>query len=56
VVVGFGDSFGKSWEAIAVTGALVALAVGVLAFVFYRQFRDEIGPPREAIRKALGGE
>lgn len=56
VVVGFGDSFGKSWEAIAVTGALVALAVGVLAVVFYRQFRDEIGPPGAAFKKALGAE
>ena len=55
VVVGFGNSFGKSWEAFAVTGALIALAMSVMLFVFYRQFRDEIGPPREAIKKAIGG-
>ena len=55
VVVGFGDSFGKSWEAFVVTGALIALAMGVLLTVFYRQFRDEIGPPREALKKAIGG-
>lgn len=56
VVVSFGDSWGKSWEALAVTGGLIALAVGVCGFVFYRKFRDEIGPPREALRKVLGGE
>ena len=56
VVVSFGDSFGKSWQALAVTGSLVVLAVSVLGFVFYRKFRVEIGPPREALRKALGGE
>jgi uncharacterized membrane protein YdjX (TVP38/TMEM64 family) len=56
VVVGFGDSFGKSWQALAVTGSLIVLAMCVLGFVFYRQFKDEIGPPREAIRKLLGGE
>jgi uncharacterized membrane protein YdjX (TVP38/TMEM64 family) len=56
VVVGFGNSFGKSWEAFAVTGALVALAVGVCSVMFYRAFKDEIGPPKDALRKALGGE
>jgi uncharacterized membrane protein YdjX (TVP38/TMEM64 family) len=56
VVVSFGDSWGKSWEALAVTGGLIVLAVGVCGFVFYRKFKDEIGPPREAIRKMLGGE
>jgi uncharacterized membrane protein YdjX (TVP38/TMEM64 family) len=56
VVVGFGDSFGKSWQALAATGSLVVLAVSVLGFVFYRQFRAEIGRPREALRKVLGGE
>ena len=38
------------------TGSLIVLAMCVLGFVFYRQFKDEIGPPREAIRKLLGGE
>ena len=56
VVVSFGDSWGKSWEALAVTGGLIVLAMGVLGFVFYRKFKDEIGPPREALRKVLGGE
>ena len=35
---------------------LFVLAMGVLGFMFYRQFKDEIGPPREALRKLLGGE
>ncbi|MBK8561617.1 TVP38/TMEM64 family protein [Candidatus Amarobacter glycogenicus] len=56
VVVGFGDSFGKSLGALLVTGGLIVLAMGVLGFMFYRQFKDEIGPPREALRKLLGGE
>jgi uncharacterized membrane protein YdjX (TVP38/TMEM64 family) len=56
VVVGFGNSFGKSWEALAVTGALVALAVGVCAVMFYRAFREEIGSPKQAVRRLLGGE
>jgi uncharacterized membrane protein YdjX (TVP38/TMEM64 family) len=56
VVVGFGNSFGKSWEALAVTGGLVLLAVGVCAVMFYRAFRDEIGSPRQAVRRLLGGE
>lgn len=56
VVVGFGDSFGKSWQALAVTGGLIALAMGTLLVLFYRQFKDEIGPPREALRKVLGGD
>ncbi|MBK9342816.1 MAG: VTT domain-containing protein [Dehalococcoidia bacterium] len=56
VVVGFGDSFGKSLAALLVTGGLIVLAMGVLGFMFYRQFKDEIGPPREALRKLLGGE
>jgi uncharacterized membrane protein YdjX (TVP38/TMEM64 family) len=56
VVVGFGDSFGKSWQAIAVTGGLIVLAVGVCGFMVYRTFREEFGPPKEALRKVLGGE
>ncbi len=56
VVVGFGDSFGKSWEALAVTGGLVVLSVGVLAVLFYRNFRDEFGPPGEALRKLMGDQ
>ena len=55
VVVSFGNSFGKSWEAIAVTGALIVVAVSVCAFMFYRQFREEIGPPRQALKRFLGG-
>lgn len=56
VVVGFGDSFGKSWEAVAVTGGLVVLAVGVLTVLFYRNFQAEFGPPGDALRKLLGDE
>jgi uncharacterized membrane protein YdjX (TVP38/TMEM64 family) len=56
VVVGFGDSFGKSWQAIAVTGGLIVLAVSVCGYMFYRQFREEIGPPRQALKRFLGGE
>ena len=56
VVVGFGDSFGKSWQALVVTGSLIAVAMGTLLILFYRQFREEIGPPRQAISKLLGGE
>ena len=54
VVVGFGNSFGKSWEALAVTGGLVLLAVAVCGFMVYRQFREEIGPPRQALKRFLG--
>ena len=56
VVVGFGDSFGKSWPALFVTGSLIVLAMTVLTTVFYRAFRAEIGPPRDAVRKLLGAE
>ncbi|HNM78718.1 MAG TPA: TVP38/TMEM64 family protein [Tepidiformaceae bacterium] len=56
VVVGFGDSFGKSWEAVAVTGAIIAVSMLVLTSLLYRAFRDEVGPPREALRKLLGAE
>lgn len=56
VVVGFGDSFGKSWQALAVTGGLIVLAMGVLSAVLYRTFRDEVGPPKDALRKLLGAE
>jgi uncharacterized membrane protein YdjX (TVP38/TMEM64 family) len=56
VVVGFGDSFGKSWQALLVTGSLIVLAMTVLGTVFYRTFRAEIGPPGEAVRKFLGAE
>lgn len=56
VVVAFGDSWGKSWEAFAVTGGLVVLAVSVVGFVFYRKYKDDIGPPGQALKKVLGGE
>lgn len=56
VVVAFGDSFGKSWEAVAVTGLMIVVSMAVLASLLYRTFRDEIGPPREALRKVLGAE
>lgn len=56
VVVGFGDSFGKSWEAVAVTGAIIAVSMLVLTSLLYRAFREEMGPPREALRKLLGAE
>lgn len=56
VVVGFGDSFGKSWEAVAVTGLIILTSLAVLSTVLYRTFREELGPPREALRKLLGAE
>lgn len=56
VVVGFGDSFGKSWEAVAVTGLIILTSLVVLSTVLYRTFREELGPPREALRKLLGAE
>lgn len=56
VVVGFGDSFGKSWEAVAVTGLIILTSLVVLSTVLYRTFREELGPPREALRKVLGAE
>jgi len=56
VVVGFGDSFGKSWQAFAVTGSIILVSMVVLSTLLYRVFRDEIGPPRDALRKLLGAE
>lgn len=56
VVVGFGDSFGKSWEAVAVTGLIILTSLAVLSTVLYRTFREELGPPREVLRKFLGAE
>lgn len=56
VVVGFGDSFGKSWQALAVTGGLIAIAITVLMVVLYRTFKDEVGTPGETLRKILGAE
>lgn len=56
VVVGFGDSFGKSWEAAVVTGLIILTSLAVLSAVIYRAFKEELGPPREALRKFLGAE
>jgi uncharacterized membrane protein YdjX (TVP38/TMEM64 family) len=56
VVVGFGDSFGKSWEAQAVTAALIVVALTVPTTVFYLRNRDTLPPPREWARRLLGDE
>lgn len=56
VVVGFGDSFGKSWEAQAVTLSLIVVALLVPSTVFYFKYRDSLPPIREWPRRLLGGE
>ena len=56
VVVSFGDSFGKSWEAQAVTLGLIAVALIVPATVFYFKYRDSLPPIREWPQRLLGDE
>jgi uncharacterized membrane protein YdjX (TVP38/TMEM64 family) len=56
VVVSFGDSFGKSWEAQAVTLGLIAVALIVPATVFYFQYRDSLPPIREWPKRLLGDD
>lgn len=56
VVVSFGDSFGKSWEAQAVTLGLIAVALIVPATVFYFQYRDALPPIREWPKRLLGDD
>lgn len=53
VVVAFGDSFGKSWEAQAVSAGLVAVALAVPATVFYLRYRRQLPPPREWLERML---
>jgi len=47
VVVGFGDSFGKSVEAQVVTLGMVAIAMAIPATIFYLRYRDQLPPMRE---------
>jgi uncharacterized membrane protein YdjX (TVP38/TMEM64 family) len=56
VVVGFGDSFGKSWEAQAVTLSLIGVALLVPSTVFYFKYRESLPPIREWPRRLFGGE
>jgi len=51
VVVGFGNSFGKSWEAVVVSGALIVVALAVPATIFYLRYRKDLPPPREWLAK-----
>jgi uncharacterized membrane protein YdjX (TVP38/TMEM64 family) len=53
VVVAFGDSFGKSWEAQAVSAGLIAVALAVPATVFYLRYRKQLPPPREWLGRML---
>ncbi|GIW18207.1 MAG: TVP38/TMEM64 family protein [Tepidiforma sp.] len=53
VVVAFGDSFGKSWQAQAVSAALIAVALAVPATVFYVRYRKQLPPPREWVGRML---
>lgn len=56
VVVGFGDAFGKSWEAQAVTLSLIVVALLVPSTVFYFKYREALPPIREWPRRLLGEE
>lgn len=47
VVVGFGDSFGKSVQAQVVTLGMVAIAMAIPATIFYLRYRDQLPPMRE---------
>ncbi len=53
VVVAFGDSFGKSWQAQAVSGGLIVVALAVPATVFWLRYRRELPPPREWVGRML---
>ncbi len=53
VVVAFGDSFGKSWEAQAVSAGLIVVALAVPATVFYLKYRRQLPPPREWVGRML---
>ncbi len=56
VVVAFGDSFGKSWEAQAVTFGMILVAITVPATVFYLRNRDSLPPMGELLRRLAGAE
>ena len=56
VVVAFGDSFGKSWQAQAVTFSMIIVALTVPATVFYLRNRHRLPPLGEMLRKFAGIE
>ncbi|MCZ7578034.1 MAG: TVP38/TMEM64 family protein [Dehalococcoidia bacterium] len=56
VVVGFGDAFGKSWEAQAVTVALIAVALLVPATVFYFKYRESLPPSASGPGESLAAK
>ncbi|MCL6646263.1 MAG: hypothetical protein K6U88_15120, partial [Dehalococcoidia bacterium] len=53
VVVAFGDSFGKSWEAQLVSGALILVALAVPSTIFFVRYRRQLPPPREWLGRVL---
>lgn len=53
VVVGFGNSFDKSWTARLVTAGLILLAITVPATIFYLRNRDKLPSPKELLRRML---
>lgn len=54
VVVAFGDSFGKSWEAQLVTAGMILVALTVPATVFYLRNKDRLPPLSEMLRRLAG--
>lgn len=56
VVVAFGDSFGKSWEAQLVTAGMIVVALTVPATIFYLRNRDRLPPLAELLRRLAGEE
>ncbi len=56
VVVAFGDSFGKSWEAQLVTAGMIVVALTVPATIFYLRNRDRLPPLDEMLRRMAGEE
>lgn len=56
VVVAFGDSFGKSWEAQVVTAGMILVALAVPSTVFYLRNREKLPPIGEMLRRLAGEE
>lgn len=56
VVVAFGDSFGRSWQAQLVTAGMIIMALTVPATIFYLRNRDKLPPLSEMLQKFAGLE
>lgn len=54
VVVGFGDSFDRSWTARGISVALILVSITVPATIFYLRNRSSLPPLRDLLRSLAG--